>query len=140
MTEKNFYNQIKKGLVPLGFILDRIECYILKGVPDVLYCHRETKNSFGWIELKYLEKWPQLKTIVSLNHFTKEQRNWIYIHGKATGRVFLFLKAGKDYLIFNHEVVFTLGSCTRGELLQQATMFWHKKINYSELKKILLFL
>ena len=139
MTEKRFYQYIKSGLDPMGFYLDRIESFISKGIPDICYSKRSREQSFGWIELKFSKAWPKgKKSIVKLDHFTKEQRNWIYTRGKATGRVFLFWKIGEDHLMYNHEAVFTLGSCTRGELLQQAISHWHKKIDFKELAKLLI--
>lgn len=64
------------------------------GIPDVNYSH-------GWIELKYVDRWPPRGGPLRIPHFTKEQRGWLIGRGVAGGRAFLLLKVGEnEWLLF----------------------------------------
>ena len=87
------WTQLRPWLLHLDPI--RIEDAFTKGIPDVNYVH-------GWIELKALEKVPvRPTTILSVNHFTAQQRIWLDQRWKAGGLAWLLLKAVDEWLLFD---------------------------------------
>lgn len=134
MSFKNeifFKSHIVDNLMSFGVACDKIECISKSGIPDLLYAGNKI---FGWIEVKYLKQWPVREdTVVKFKHFTKEQRQWIYLRGQVTGCTFVLIGIGEDFLLFDHKKVFSIGSCTREDLTSLAKHYWHKTINYGEL-------
>lgn len=81
----------------------RHEDKLMLGVPDVSFGY---KGINGWIELKFLPKWPPTdKTILKLRKFKPEQRNFIRKRGRTGGHCFLMLMVGdrnpRDYVLWN---------------------------------------
>lgn len=112
-----------KGLDPV-----RIESPMTLGVPDVNY-------TFGWIELKYKEKWPARGGPLKLEHYTKEQKIWAVRRAKAGGRIFLLLKVGAmEWLLFRGEVAAeVLGKLSREELYRNVEARWVRAPKAAEL-------
>ena len=52
-SEKQFWNLLRDKL-PINKMY-RVENKVTKGMPDIHYIH---KGKSGWIELKYLDKFP----------------------------------------------------------------------------------
>ena len=53
MSEKNFWTLVRNNL-PVK--MWRVENKVMKGMPDVHYL---INGKSGWVELKYLNKWPK---------------------------------------------------------------------------------
>ena len=53
-SEKQFWNLLRDKL-PINKMY-RVENKVTKGMPDIHYIH---KGKSGWIELKYLDKFPK---------------------------------------------------------------------------------
>jgi len=118
------------------WVADRIECVSLAGVPDVYF----TTNSgiMGWLELKYAHEWPKRQnTVLRLNHFTTEQRNWIRKHGKQGARVFLLLQVDRDYLLFSHSECNVVGKTSKRILFRNSIGHWYNSMNINDLLHIL---
>lgn len=98
MTEKNFWGRVRENLKPYGE-LERIESLVGSGVPDVNYCLRGRE---GWIELKWLPRWP--KRVSSLVRFPKlklTQVLWLERRRRVEGRAFLLAQVEHDILLFD---------------------------------------
>jgi hypothetical protein len=89
MAEKDLSAMFRDELKRYGHI-QRIESMTGLGVPDVNYCF---SNIEGWVELKCLPRWPKRpETIVTIEHYTQQQRLWIRTRANAGGRVYLLLE------------------------------------------------
>jgi len=120
----------------------RVENMVNQGTPDVNY-------RGGWIELKYAPKWPALPTTpLRVHHFYKEQRVWLYRRAVTGGKVFVMLKVGEEWLLFEGKVAAyclwsmpeemmerMTGDGTRGSLYSQCLVRWLSKPSKEELQK-----
>lgn len=102
---------------PFGHF-DRIENMLGRGMPDVTYCLSGVE---GFVENKWRLRWPaKPEDIVTLDHFTPQQRIWIQQRTNAGGRVFVFLEIEKPvptYLLMRGTWAWRyLGKVTRGEI------------------------
>ena len=87
MSEKAMWKALRPLMVGLDPV--RIENAVEAGTPDVNYVG-------GWIELKYLPKWPaRATTPIKIAHYTKEQRVFAKRRNAAGGRVFFLSSGGK---------------------------------------------
>lgn len=112
MAKENIlWDQVKVSMSNL-WDAQRHEDKYSVGIPDVSFGIND-KN--GWIELKYLEKWPKYGT-VKIPHFTSQQRNWLERRDGFGGGCWLLLQVGNDYLIFRGVNVLEVGFVDRGRL------------------------
>lgn len=118
-----------KGLDPV-----RVENRAELGTPDV------NLSTGSWIELKWQRTIPKRGGILKLDHdMTKEQRVWAIRRHHAGGKVFLFLKAGKEYFLFyGHIAAEYLGYSTIEELRKVAIKTWQIKLIDQELREALI--
>ncbi len=80
------------------------------GTPDVNYIG-------GWIELKYMRVWTHGAGVVKIHHFTPQQRAWLHRRWRKGGAVWLLLKVGTQWLLFDGATAATkVGKTTRLEL------------------------
>jgi hypothetical protein len=102
------------------------------GVPDV-------NLTFGWIELKYANRWPPRLGPLRIDHYTKEQRGWAIERIQAGGKVFLLLKVGKnEWLLFNGAVAaIELGKVTRERLYEKCLARWTRLPKTEEISRCL---
>lgn len=77
------------------------------GIPDLSYA---IKGSSGWIELKYLKKWPKRGGPVQFKRFTSKQRNWLKKRGRHCYKCFLLAVVEKELFIFFHHNIDDIGS------------------------------
>lgn len=102
-----------------GWKLDcvRIETPARDGIPDVNY-------TFGWIELKNVEDWPKKQdTPLRVDHFTVEQRAWLFRRWMSGGLAFLLLRVRKpsDWLLFDGLTASNIvGKVSKNELFRSA--------------------
>jgi hypothetical protein len=106
-----------------------VENPIRPGTPDVNYVE-------GWLELKWLERWPVRGGVVNIKHFTPQQRIWLKRRWNKGGRVYLLLNVGRDWLLFNGLVASSvIGNMNKEELIAVCDKHWHTRINKDELIK-----
>lgn len=100
------------------------------GIADVSAFIVGAGNVF--IEAKALEKWPTRDgTIVRLTRFTDEQKQFL-IHRNG----FLFLRAGRDYLLFyGQRNILAAGNVVRAELFDMALAWWKGKVDWDQFVK-----
>lgn len=131
MTEKAMWiRHVKPALARLDPV--RVENPVNPGTPDVNY-------NLGWLELKFLREWPvRPETVVSVEHFTPQQRVWLLRRHKAGGRAFMLLQVEQDWLLFRGDVAATIvGHATRKQLIDASRGYWPNKLNPQELRECL---
>lgn len=129
-SEKAMWQTLRplmKGLDPI-----RVENVVYPGTPDVNY-------SRGWIELKYLPRWPVRGGVVKVDHFTTQQRVWLTRRCAAGGKAFLLLKVGEsDWLLFIGSVAAAIvGKVTQKQLYYYALTSWTNTPTPQELQSCL---
>lgn len=110
----------------------RIENLVGTGTPDVNYTE-------GWIELKYVARWPPRGGPLRIDHFTTEQRAWHIRRRKAGGKSYVLVKIGQmEWLLFDGLVAaLYLGHEPRQRLYEMVVARWMRKPNNGELKSCL---
>lgn len=111
MSEQQMWTTFRKRIVHLD--PQRVETRIDDGIPDVNY-------TGGWIELKYLPKWPRdPSAIVKIDHYTPQQRAWGLRRWRAGGMSWLLLHVREDnsWMLFDGYTAQDLVGKARRELL-----------------------
>ena len=92
MRESNVRQEVLKRIKVLD--PQPVENPISPGCPDVEYVG-------GWIELKYLDKYPARMyiSVIRVPHFTDIQRYWIKKRVRAGGTVFLMIRIVNDWFL-----------------------------------------
>lgn len=113
MSEKDMRQRVIKALKPLDAFSVENPCR--PGTPDVNYVE-------GWIELKWLEKWPVREaTIVRIEHFTPQQRVFLMRRWRKGGNVYLLLQVKDEWLLFDGDVAAEwVGTVDRSTLQSKA--------------------
>ena len=129
MKESDLWGYIRKGMKPY-WQATRIENTTGNGVPDVTY----TIVKHGWIELKYIPKWPvRGPTIVKLP-LRPEQKLWIESRGKLARYVWVICRIEDDFFLLNHnQAVESYEGWRREEWIERSQIHWHKKIDFLQL-------
>jgi len=99
------------------------------GIPDV-------ECIFGWMELKYLDKWPaRCNTKIRIKHFTKEQRSWLLLRERLGEATFLMVKIGKmEWWLFRGSMAaIYIGELNKVELSTKTVARWNRKPKRTEL-------
>jgi len=117
MSEANYWGKVRPML--FGWDPVRIENRAALGTPDVNHIH-------GWIELKWMPKWPARKeTPLVLDHFTPQQKAWLMRRCDAGGRAHVLLGVGGDNLLFwGQTAAQHLGKLPKVELIEVAEFHW----------------
>ena len=89
MSEKNFWVLIRTSMKNLKMY--RVENRVMKGMPDVHYI-RDGKS--GWIELKYMSKWPKTRVATGLK---LNQSLWLKEYDEHKGQCWILFRVGRDY-------------------------------------------
>jgi hypothetical protein len=93
-----------------------VENPVLPGTPDVNYVE-------GWIELKWLRSWPSRGGIVTIPHFTPQQRVWHYRRRKAGGQSWFLLQCRREWILLDGAVAaMVVNKSTREELIEAANV------------------
>lgn len=117
MSEQTMRRRVVRTLRPLDAVAVENPC--CPGTPDVNFAD-------GWIELKWLRSWPRdASSLVTLPHFTPQQRIWISQRWRRGGRVWVLLQVGHDWLLFDGQTAADkIGYYDRETLLVLATQCW----------------
>ena len=118
MTEQTMRQRVVKALKPLDAWSVENPCR--PGTPDVNYIE-------GWIELKWVEKWPvRADTPVRLPHFTPQQKLHLRRRWHLGGNAYLLLQVDQDWFLFNgEEAAMIVGQANRAELTTRAQAHWN---------------
>lgn len=131
MSEKTMRSNVLSLLREAGLDATAVENSVHPGTPDVNYGgtvvdgpdvdHLTERRVEGWLELKVLEKWPsRAGDVVRMPLVRPEQRVWIDRRHRAGGRVFVLLRVGGEYLLFDGTVAFDLGKLTEKQMREAA--------------------
>ena len=128
MTEQRQRQLVVKALKAQKRDPISVENRVYPGTPDVNYVE-------GWIELKVLEAWPvRASTIVSIDHYTQQQRVWLRRRWLVAKNAWLLLTIKRDWLLFDGLVAFRkVGRVTKSELFEVAFCSWIGQPSSSEL-------
>jgi len=135
MDESTFWAYLRKGMKGYWHA-QRHEDKLTLGIPDVSYGMRGVG---GWVELKYLHNWPKMKdTVVTIDHYTSEQRKWLRHRGRHDQHCWLFLRVGRDdFMLFDWQKAQMVGRLTKRELVMRCDHMWSRKIDFKELAGVL---
>lgn len=94
-SEKEMRKRVCRALKPLHPVC--VENGIGLGTPDV------NLSTGAWLELKSVEAWPEGEQIpLRIPHYSQDQRVWAILRSRAfQGEVYLLLKVGDDWLLFD---------------------------------------
>ena len=134
-NESAMWKRLRPFLLAAKLDPVRVENPIYPGTPDVNLCTGQ------WIELKCIAAWPARETsLVSIPHFTPQQRVWLYRRWRyAPGSTLLLLEVRADHqwLLFDGDVAAkVVGRSTTAEHRKSARAVLHLR-ELSELPKIL---
>ena len=90
MSEKNFWTLLRNNL-PLTMY--RVENRVAQGMPDVHYIK---EGSSGWIELKYIDKWPKKRFVSGLR---LNQAMWANKYISKKGKSWILIRVGRDFTV-----------------------------------------
>ena len=136
MSEYTYRSQVIKALKRMRSDPQAVENSANPGCPDV-ECLR------GWLELKYLPKWPkQHDTTVTIDHYTQQQRNFLRRRWKAGGGAWLLLRVGSrgviENLLFDGLTAWEfVGRVPRARLTDLAILHSYGRIATSDLDEML---
>ncbi len=104
MKESDLWRYVGGGLAG-RWHATRIESSSGNGVPDVTFAIPSNipgiKGTQGFLELKYIPKWPvKASTLVKLP-LRAEQKLWISNRGKVAGNVWVLCRIDNDFFLFN---------------------------------------
>lgn len=98
-AESSMWKKLRPHLLVAKLDPVRVENPIHPGTPDVNLCDGR------WIELKCIPAWPKRETtVVRIDHFTPQQRVWLYRRWRyAPGSTLLLLEviSVKQWLLFD---------------------------------------
>ena len=89
MSEKNFWVLIRTSMKNLKMY--RVENRVMKGMPDVHYIR---DGNSGWIELKYMSKWPKTRVATGLK---LNQSLWLKGYDEHKGQCWILFRVGRDF-------------------------------------------
>lgn len=126
MAESDQRSTVVKALKKLDAVAVENPAY--PGTPDVNYIE-------GWIELKWLRAWPARQdTIVTLKHYTKQQRIFAVRRRRAGGNCWLLLQVRNQWLLLDGAVAaIKLNKSTAKELHDAAHIVWPDGLKKEEL-------
>lgn len=126
MAESDQRSTVVKALKKLDAVAVENPAY--PGTPDVNYIE-------GWIELKWLRTWPARQdTIVTLKHYTPQQKIFAVRRRRAGGNCWLLLQVRNQWLLFDGAVAaIKLNKSTAKELHDAAHKVWPDGLKKEEL-------
>ena len=134
MSENALWKYLRDGMAAAWEAQRHEDKLSTGGIPDVSY----STNHHGWIELKFVAEPPKrASTPLRIPHYTAEQRNWLERHGKRTGRCYLFVQVGPEYLLFDWAGAQQVGRVPMDELRGLAVARWVNRVDFHGLRQIL---
>ena len=135
MKESDLWQYLRKGMIGKWHV-SRIESSAGNGVPDVSF---GVPGINGWIELKYIARWPSLAKTKVKFPLRAEQKHWILNRGAVAGNVWGMVRIEDDFFLLNHEQVifFHVHGFTKDYWLRNVKHQWHRRIDFNILPAIL---
>jgi hypothetical protein len=114
-----------------GFHAMPVENPARPGTPDV-------ECTLGWMELKYLERWPVRNGIVQCKHFTPQQKVWLKKRWRHNKGAWLILQVANEWLVFDGETAANhFGKEDKAWLIDNSLLYCQSKITSEELVECL---
>jgi hypothetical protein len=126
MSEKDQRKRVVAALRDLHAIA--VENPARVGTPDVNFAD-------GWIELKWLRKWPEKpETPVRFPHFTVQQKAWIMQRQAARGNVWVLVQCRTEWLLFDGKTACkVLGQVNKATMIEHCRQYWPNGLDRKEL-------
>lgn len=125
MAESDMRKKVIKALSSLDAVA--VENKVGPGTPDINYIG-------GWIECKWLRRWPKKGGTVKIDHYTPQQRVWARRRAHCGGRVFMLIQRGREWILLHGPVAADiLGESTREEIIESSLRYWNKGLVDDEL-------
>lgn len=135
--EARFWAYLRKGMRG-RWHAQRHEDRLSAGVPDVSYA---LNGVDGWIELKALDRWPKRAGTRVTSGLTLIQGRWLVDRAqKGNGQCFIFLKVGRDYLLWrwiDAHILAPTARVNQAALKALAMKKWENRIDFDELAEVL---
>ena len=118
-SESSLWKSLSK-IMKHYWIARRLECSYPSGVPDVYYRLPHHGRWYpGWIELKYLPKYPKNRTLkIRIDHFTKEQKLWIRQELRTGGVSLLLLKIERTVFLLDEKTALNIENFCYNQLME----------------------
>lgn len=119
-----------RALSPLDAMA--VENPVHPGTPDVNF-------SVGWIELKWLRRWPSRDTTkVRVESFTKQQRIWLRRRYRLSYNAWFMLQVQREWLLLTgRDAADYVDGLTRRGLYRVCRARWTEGLNEEELRRCL---
>jgi hypothetical protein len=112
MNESGFWQWLRDKM-RCYWDAERIENGLACGVPDVNY---GVPSHQGWIELKWLKKFPVRKTTkVRIHHWTGVQKQWLLRRGKVSGNCWMMIRVEDEVFLFSYDQTMLVETWTKSE-------------------------
>lgn len=109
-----------------------VENRVGAGTPDVNFVG-------GWLELKWMRRWPKKGGIVKIEHYTDTQRLWLARRWNAKGWTGLLLQVGRQHLLFEAPFAcWSVGRCSQQDLYDGAVKVWQNGMKNAELRTLMM--
>jgi len=120
--------RVVKALRPLHAVA--VENSVGPGTPDINYAD-------GWIELKWLRRWPARQdTVVRIDHYTPQQRVFAVKRRRVDGDCWMLLQVREQWLLFDGAVAaMVFNKATAKELFDAAELVFTNGLKDEELVK-----
>lgn len=139
MKESSLWAYLKRGMAG-RWDACRHEDVSTLGVPDVSFginhFHADGRVN-GWIELKSLDAWPKRPSTTVRIGLSAHQFRWLRRRGHQGGNCWVFLRVGREYLLFGRSQFAKLQGSTAEGLRDVATGRWRGSIDFDDLARIL---
>jgi hypothetical protein len=135
MSESKDYQTLKsKALEPLDRI-DRIENFLVIGMPDTNVCVEGTE---AWMEFKApVEPKRATTALFGSNHkLSQEQKNWMLRQRNAGGRCYILIATDKRWMLIDGIHADGLNEATVGELIKWSKWYATKPIKKPQWKML----
>lgn len=138
--EQRFWDYLDSAMGRL-WLAQRHEDRYSTDIPDVSYsCGRHS----GWIELKVIDHWPapDRPLVLTADHFTPGQRQWLTRHGKAgAGHTYVFIRVLRgqlsDFVLIRWDQLHELGKATQDWWCFHASGYWQRTLDARSLAGVL---
>ena len=138
MSESNFWFYLNTGM-GTAWDAQRHEDKWASGIPDVSFgIVGKSGKVNGWIELKWANKWPKKASDpLRLDHYTVEQRRWLYKRYQFGGNTYLALQVANEYFLFTGPQMILVGRKNREWLIENSIGYWRKEIDFGWFAKMI---
>lgn len=123
MSERRLWHGLRDWLASyVGMDLQRHEDYLSAGIPDVSF---GVDGVDGWLELKWLPRWPVRPDTLPRFKLTPIQQRWLTRRGeRGGGSVFVLAGIGTERILVHWSRCSLLRFGTRDEICSAASLRW----------------